>query len=336
MSTRQSQREALLMITMQIEGGLGNQMFQYAAGRALALRRGTTLAVDTRLYRKRELRRDHRFDRRAFGLDCFRMPLVEAPMAQIPVEEYRRRLQSGSLGRIRLHMGLHRLSSRIARTMKAHGSSPLLYREREFSFDPGVLDLPDGSYLAGWWQSERYFADAAEVIRHDFVPRRPPSSENCHWLELIGACGCAVSVHVRRSDYLRSASHGTCSPAYYREAARLIKWRNGANPVFFVFSDDPAWTREHLRLGGETHVLDHNDTEREAHEDMRLMTACDHHIIANSTFSWWGAWLDRSLSKVVVAPEPWFRAPDLDAKDILPRGWLTVPSGVRDAKTGRR
>ena len=319
------------MITVQIRGGLGNQMFQYATGRALALRHGTTLTLDTRVYRSRAPRPDDRFDRRAYRLDCFRMPLAEATVVRVPAEEYRRHLQREGLGCTHLRMGLHWLSSGVARTMKAYGPGPTLYQERRFSFDRRVLELPDGSYLVGWWQSERYFADAADTIRRDFVPRGLPSSENRRWLDMISVCDCAVSVHVRRGDYLRSDSHGTCSPAYYREAARLVERCAGAKPVFFVFSDDPAWARAHLRFDRQTHVLDHNDAEREAHEDMQLMAACDHHIIANSTFSWWGAWLNQSPSKVVVAPEPWFRSRDLDASSILPRGWLTAPSGIRDA-----
>ena len=316
------------MITVQLRGKLGNQMFQYATGRALALRRGAALALDTRACR-------YGYDLR---LGCFRLPLVEAPLVRIPAEVY-----YGHLCRLPYHhrprpyswlhpyVWLHRLSSRIARATKRYGPGPMLHRERAFSFDPRVLDLPDGSYLSGFWQSERYFADAADTIRRDFTLREPPSPANRRWLDVIGAQDCAVSVHVRRGDYLGSDRYGVCSPAYYREAARLVGRRTGAKPVFFVFSDEPAWVRENLRLDPETHVLDHNDTEGGACEDLRLMAACDHHVIANSSFSWWGAWLAPSPHKVVVAPQPWQRSREIDTSDILPRGWLSVPSGVRDA-----
>ncbi len=315
------------MITALIRGGLGNQMFQYAMGRALALRRGVDLTVDTRGCRWYGLR---------LGLGRFRLPLVEAPAARIPDPVYHRHLcRLRHYERLRPYLWLHPcawfhwLSSRTARALHTYGPGPVLHRERRFSFDPRVLDAPDGSFVAGFWQSERYFADAADTIRRDFTLRDPPSAENRRWLDGIRATGCAVSVHVRHgaaADVL-----GVCSPAYYREAARLVEQRTGAQPVLFVFSDEPARVREQLRFDHEAHVLDHNGTEGQAHDDMRLMAACDHHVIANSTFSWWAAWLNPSPDKVVVAPEPWMRSCELDTSDVLPRGWLTAPSGVRDA-----
>lgn len=318
------------MITALIRGGLGNQMFQYAMGRALALRRGVPLRLDTR---------GCRWYGRRLGLQRFRLALVEASLARIPDAVYHRHLcRLDYYERLRPYLWLHPcvwfhwLSSRTLRAVNVYGPGPLLHREHTFSFDPLMLDAPDGSFVAGFWQCERYFADAANTIRRDFVLRDPPSPENHRWLDRIRAADCAVSVHVRQgADYRASDVLGVCSPAYYREAARLVEQRTGRKPVFFVFSDEPARVREQLRLDREVHVIDHNDTEGQAHDDMRLMAACDHHVIANSTFSWWGAWLNPSPDKVVVAPEPWMRDPEIDTRDILPPGWLTVPSRVRDA-----
>ena len=305
------------MITMQLQGRLGNQMFQYAMGRALALRRGTALTLDTN-------------ECGHSSLGCFRLPLIKAPLARIPEEVYLCRLHRYRYRRLRPYLWLHRQWSLIMRATGVYGPGPMLFRERALSFDPQMRDLPDGSYVAGYWQSERYFAEAADTIRSDFVLREPPSPDNRCWLDFIRAQDCAVSVHVRRDDYLLSDLHGVCSPAYYREAARLVEQRTGAKSVFFVFSDEPDWAREHLRLGHETYVLDHNDTKDRPHEDLRLMAACDHHVIANSSFSWWGAWLDSSPDKIVVGPEPWLRSREHEPTGILPEGWLRVPSGVRD------
>ena len=215
---------------------------------------------------------------------------------------------------------------------------PRPYVERAFSFDPAVLGLPDGSHLVGFWQSERYFADRADVIRQDFEMRDAPSGRNRSWLGVIGAARPAVSIHVRRGDYVTSPAHAPCSPDYYREAVRVMEERlrapdgpRATASSYFVFSDEPEWARAHLTLEGkdrEVHFVQHNDTTSQSHEDLRLMRACDHHIIGNSTFSWWAAWLNPSPDKIVVAPQPWFPGRRLDTRDLLPEGWLTAPSGL--------
>ena len=135
-----------------------------------------------------------------------------------------------------------------------------------------------------------------------------------------------MSLHIRRGDYVSNAKiagvHGTIALDYYARAAALIAERAGGDPVFFVFSDDPAWAAANLTLGWPTRIVDHNGAR--ASEDLRLMAACRHHIIANSSFSWWGAWLSPAADKTVVAPQPWFRDPALDDSTIVPQGWIRL------------
>ena len=283
------------MIVSRLIGGLGNQMFQYAAGRALALRRGVPFRID---------RRGFATYRRAFGLDCFRAELADAPADQLP----------GAARESRIH--------RLLRPLL--GGPMRVYAEKAFTFDPAVLSLPDGTYLDGYWQSEQYFADCAAVLREDFTVRHAPSPENQRWLERIGACN-SVSLHVRRGDYVSdpgaAAVHGTCDLDYYRRAVDIVRQAGGADPVIFVFSDDPDWVAANLQLPFELHLVRNNDAAT-AYEDLRLMSACRHHVIANSSFSWWGAWLDAAPDKIVVAPRRWFRADDMDDRDLVPASWV--------------
>ena len=197
--------------------------------------------------------------------------------------------------------------------------------ERHFHFDPEVASLPDGVCLEGYWQSERYFAQVADRVRHDLTLEKPPAGRDAELLAEIAA-GNAVSLHVRRGDYVTdpaaSATHGVCPLDYYRRAIAFIAERV-ADPVFFLFSDDPEWTRANLDLGGAATLVDHNGPDR-GHEDLRLMSHCDHHIIANSSFSWWGAWLDPRPQKMVVAPRQWFRDASKDTSDLIPESWVQL------------
>ncbi|HVN40475.1 MAG TPA: alpha-1,2-fucosyltransferase [Myxococcota bacterium] len=290
------------MIVTRISGGLGNQMFQYAAGRRLALARATGLLLDLS-----PLDDPRVATPRCYELHAFPIRAAIASAAELEAIAPRR----------------DSLAARIAR--RACGARRSAATERHFHFDPEVLDLPDGSCLHGYWQSERYFADVADDVRRELTVERPATGRNAELLERIDACN-AVSVHVRRGDYVSlppvRATHGVCPLDYYERAARTLAERV-ADPVFFVFSDDPDWVRDHLRLDGEMVQVDHNRPEAGS-EDMRLMSRCAHHVIANSTFSWWGAWLDPRPEKIVVAPRRWFEDGDRDTSDLVPAGWIRL------------
>lgn len=286
------------MIVSRLIGGLGNQMFQYAAGRALARRRGVPFRIDRRAFA------DYRTH--AFGMDCFQAELADAPADQLP-------------GAVR--------ESRLNRLLRPLLRAPMkVYAEKAFTFDAEVLALPDGTYLDGYWQSEKYFADAADVVRADFTVRHAPSPANQRWLEHIRASN-SVSLHVRRGDYVTNPSaaavHGTCDLDYYRRAVQHVAQASGVEPVVFVFSDDPDWVAANLQLSCPMHLVRDNDAATN-YEDLRLMTACRHHVIANSSFSWWGAWLDPRPEAIVVAPQRWFAAGTPDARDLVPQRWVRL------------
>jgi hypothetical protein len=288
------------MIITKLNGGLGNQLFQYAAGRRLAHARGVDLKLDIS-----GLGNLNYWSMRHYELAPFDVVQTFATDEEITKL-------------LRPYSGLvPRLFRRI---MQKNEQLPMSYiNEQHYHFDPRILDLPDGVYLDGYWQSEKYFADIVELIREEVSVKDPLAGRNAELCQEIADCQ-AVSMHVRRGDYVNNEIthrvHGVCGLDYYARAVEYIVSRIN-RPVFLIFSDDPAWVRENIRLDQPVRIVDHNDPEH-GYEDMRLMSLCRHHIIANSSFSWWGAWLNSRLDKIVVAPQRWFNEYDADTRDLYP------------------
>ena len=281
------------MVISTLIGGLGNQMFQYAAGRALALRHGTDLRLDLGWLENPPAD----LTPRRYELDCFRL---EAELCSIYPRTTRERAR------------------------ELLGRSPRVWREEMFRFDPQVLQLPDNMRLIGYWVSERYFADHAAQIREDFRFRNMPPGRIRELANGV-ASSSSVSIHVRRGDYVTNkatrAFHGVLPLDYYHAAVSCIR-EAVADPRFYVFSDDVDWCRVNLALGAPTTFVENKGIR--ASEDLRLMSLCSHHVIANSSFSWWGAWLGAHPDKFVVAPRRWIAEEALDTSDVLPPEWVTV------------
>lgn len=199
---------------------------------------------------------------------------------------------------------------------------PPRFAEKSFSYDPAVRDLPDGTHLDGYFQSPRYFDDNRDKLMADLQPVGDLSGEGARLASLIGAAEYPVSLHVRRGDYVTSKSAasvlGTLDVAYYR---RAMKHLSELHKTVVVFSDDLEWCRENLRLG---EALVFPEAPLTPVEDLTLMSRCRAHVIANSSFSWWGAWLDPTPGKLVVAPEQWSADGSLQTQDLLPSEWLRV------------
>lgn len=280
------------LVTTRIIGGLGNQMFQYAAGRALALRTGGKLLLDLSDF--------ERYTRHQYSLHHF--DIVGEVAENRKAREYRK----------------GRRNRRIL-----YPWAPTLLSEPELEFEPRVLTQRPPVYLDGYWQSEDYFSDVADVIRRDFSIKTPPDVRNAELLYVMLHNPAAVAVHLRRGDYVTdsdaSALHGTCSPEYYETAARRMT-EAIINPTFYVFSDDPVWAKCNVLTHLDCVYLDHNGPEKN-YEDLRLMTACSHFIVANSSFSWWGAWLSRNSEKIVYAPKRWFMGAKKDPEHLVPARW---------------
>lgn len=284
------------MVITRLQGGLGNQMFQYAAGRALAARLATGLKIDASF----------------LGND--------------PGGSYTKR--SLELGQLNVTLDilsgeeLQKISSRSFIT-RIFGKTTFKQLRDDAVGIANFSNVTGNVYLDGYWQSERYFLPIRNVLLREFTPAYSAGSSEAlkKKLETPGS----VAVHVRRGDYVTLASasayHGVLDMNYYETAFREIKKRV-PDARFFVFSDDPSWCLQAFSGLGIEEVIDGHG--QPASRDLLLMSSCSHNIIANSSYSWWGAWLNDNPGKVVVAPARWYRAEDARGNEIICKSWLRV------------
>lgn len=293
------------MIIVRISGGLGNQMFQHAAGLALARRHACELKWDLSWFENNRLHQGFELPR-VFGL---------AVQEAVPADYH---AVFGWRGAAFLRALWPRRPMNWARPRA-------WIREPHFHYWPGFLDLRPPVLLDGYWQSARYFEGIAPLVRQTYTFAPPLSPQNAELAAQITTCN-AVSLHVRRGDYVAdpvvSQVHGVCTQDYYERAVRFLMERV-ETPHFFVFSDEPEWAQANLDLPAPFTVIGHN-RGAESYNDMRLMILCKHHIIANSSFSWWGAWLGTNPEKSVIAPRRWFKNYPADTSDLYCANWERV------------
>ena len=293
------------MIVVQLCGGLGNQLFQYAAGRATADRLGVELGLDLRPLRVP--------DSRPYGLGHFAIRATVVRDADL------RALQGYHGWRWRVTQGLLERLRTVVRPSPPGHLTPVIHQGTRFT--DVLRRVTDDSWLVGFWQSQRYFAEAADRLRAD-LRLTAVSTESAALERVIQDLDCPVAVHVRRGDYAAvsttRAYHGLLRLEYYHAAMRRVREQH-PEATFVLFSDEPDWVDAHLRPARSRLVGVNGDRP---HEDLHLMACCRAHIVANSSFSWWGAWLARS--ELVIAPRRWFQAPGVDDTDIVPPGWLRL------------
>jgi hypothetical protein len=296
------------VIVARLQGGHSNQLFQYATARCVAERRNAEAYMDPEWFAAIPAGDT----RRIYELDGYRFEqrLLEAGDVSVADDE-----EPGRPHR-RIRLFARRRSRPILRR----------YRQQGHGFDPQVLDLPDDTYLDGWWQDERYFSEIRSILLDELQLREAPSERAAHWLREMEE-PVSVSLHVRRGDYVTNPAagsfHGLLGPAYYEAALeRLVAAVGEPGLKVFVFSNDIEWCKNELRLAYPTSFVDSGNS---GPADMRLMRSCRHHVVANSSFSWWGAWLSDHPGKVVVAPDRWFADPVANAEtEIVPRSWLRI------------
>jgi hypothetical protein len=308
------------MVIVYICGGLGNQMFQYAAARRLAQHRGVELKLDLAEFSKGTDQRPAGFEAfsRVIGLHKLSISAAEATAAEIAArrDPYSKRTT------------LARIVRRIRRVKPGFLWPESHYREKQYRFDTAVMDLPGNTYLEGFWQSPKYFQEVGDLIRAEFAPKDPaiiPYAKK--YVENLKSAGDpVVSLHVRRGDLARAQElnqaglvHGNPVSLQYISAAIA---RFPAPCRFLVFSDSAAdidWCKQNIRAERLHFSEGHTDIQ-----DMAIMSQCDHHIIANSTFSWWAAWLDAKPGVRVVSPKTWSNpqaALKMVTDDLIPPGW---------------
>lgn len=298
------------MVTVFLRGGLGNQMFQYAIGLSLAKKNNTALALDTVFLNDRLPR--PRFTYRTYDLDIF---TIKPQFTRISEFSNAVPLPGVWLG----------LDFAMTGATFLLGDRTVIREKQEGSFDPAVLNAPRSVFLWGRWQSEKYFRRASSEVRDAFQFRIPLEAEAAVLAKEVQKTN-AISVHVRRGDYAtfkNVLSHmGSTDLAYYRRALSYIATRVN-NPSFFVFSDDIEWCKKKMPQDFPLTFVDPASAGFKGGFHLQLMSLCKHHIIANSTFSWWGAWLDRNPQKIVVAPRRWY-ADARKGDDIVPERWIRL------------
>lgn len=293
------------MIVAEIIGGLGNQMFQYANAKALALANDRALVLDLSRFEKYKLHNGYELAR-VFG--------ISEPVA--------------SKTDLKAVFGLCQLfdsiSPKLRNRLARFWAGPKFLYEKSFSFKEIKLTT-DVQYVSGYWQSAKYFESCADQLRQDFTFRIPDNDQLNAFREAISEAGeNAVSLHVRRGDYLakKNASlFALLAERYYVDAINLLK-KNRKTPKFFVFSDDIDWCRENFASDEFTFVTGFSGGN--SYLDMYLMSLCNSNIIANSTFSWWGAWLNGNEEKIVVAPTAWFADKKINTRDLYPSDWKVL------------
>lgn len=196
--------------------------------------------------------------------------------------------------------------------------------EKDFSFDPKLLKIKKW-YIEGYFQTEKYFLNFADKIREDFTFTIEPSEKNYTCIQEIKSSE-SISLHIRRWDFINNTKtntiHWTCDLEYYKKASQYII-KKLDKPIFYIFSDDIKWVKENLNIEWKVRFIDWNNAEKN-YEDMRLMSLCKHNIIANSSFSWWWAWLNKNKSKIVISPKKWFNTDKINTKDIIPDTWIKI------------
>ncbi|OGU16102.1 MAG: hypothetical protein A2X61_13405 [Ignavibacteria bacterium GWB2_35_12] len=292
------------MIITKLIGGIGNQMFQYAAGKALAEHRGVELKLDISDFQF--------YTNRWFSLNHFNINADIASDEEI----------SKFIGKNK-SKSLMLLRERIGRLLPLKRRK--IYYEHHFHYDEGFFNLPSNIYINGYWQSEKYFKDIKSIILNDLSFKEPLEGLNNEISVKILSSN-SVSIHIRRGDYVTNKithlTHGVCGIEYYINAINYIS-KHLEEPHFFIFSDEPDWAKTNLRTSFPISFVNHNSGQNDF-EDMRLLSLCRHHIIANSSFSWWGAWLCRNENKIVIAPQKWFNEYKADTKDLYPEDWIIL------------
>ncbi len=304
------------MIITSLTGGLGNQMFQYAAGLALAEHRRTVLKLDVSWFRADPGYEAHN----RYALSCFNIT------EQFATQEEIDRVRGVRLTRTERWSVALAQALRLKQYATRHAAPGNWHQPPTFAHYPAFLEQPDPTYLNGMFQSEKFFANVADLLRLHFTFRYPVNAEVSALAARIRS-GPSAAMHFRRGDYSRNATFsreiGVLDLAYYHRAAGLLRERS-PEAKLYIFSDDiEAVAREFTPPGPHEFVRCIKPVH--AYEKIRLMSLCDHLAIANSTFSWWAAWLNPSPTKLVLAPEPWLDQSPHDASDVVPANWTRLP-----------
>lgn len=284
------------MIIIRLNGGIGNQMFQYAMGRSLSVKNNTDLFLDIEEYDENNFRR--------YELDKFRINARIATKREI-----------ASIKPNKILNFIDRFK---------HFSKRRYLKERQFNFDKEVLEAGDNIYIDGYFQDEKYFKDIEDNIKKEFTLKDEVTEATAEWIKKAEGCD-SISLHIRRGDYAQNKKtnqfHGTCGIDYYEKAIKIVSEKI-KDSNFFIFSDDIAWAKNNLKLNFPAYFV--SDGNISDYEELIIMSRCKHNIIANSSFSWWGAWLNDNPKKIVIAPQKWFATDKFNTENLIPEKWTSL------------
>ncbi|WXT99922.1 MAG: O-antigen biosynthesis glycosyltransferase WbnK [Catillopecten margaritatus gill symbiont] len=290
------------MITVSIVGGLGNQMFQYAFAYSVSKKTKKSFDIDISDFEDCE-------HCRPYQLNIFK---IKDKFTHYRVKRKKRNLLNGIIKKIKI----------IAYKLLNRG---YFYQEGNCHFDANVFNIKNNTYFSGYWQSELYFRESRNDLLKQFTLKDPLHIKSQQYKEGI-LLNNAVSLHIRRGDYVESeetnAFHGICSLGYYQEAVEYVT-QNISEACFYIFSDDLIWAKDNLDFIKNKVFVDLDGSVPD-HEEMYLMSVCKHNIIANSSFSWWGAWLNQNNEKIVIAPKQWFNDTSINTTDVTPDDWVRL------------
>lgn len=289
------------MINLKIKGGLGNQLFQYAIARQLAIKNNTLLNVDYSLYGQRGADTPRQYE-----LNLFNTNIASNNRSNFIyfVLSFFDKIFNKLNFKKRLYLNKY-------------------YFEKGIIFDNSVLSLKDNSWITGFFQSEKYFNSISDLIHEELMFKNVSELEKIPVYQNIKEAN-SVFIHIRRGDYISNPRYAnfyySCPLDYYRQAISLIQ-EKVENPKFFIFSDDADWVKQNITINNAFFV---SDLKLKDYEDLFLMSKCQHAIIANSSFSWWGGWLICNKDKIIIAPKKWFQDEKINSDDILPEQWVKI------------
>lgn len=289
---------------MRLSGGLGNQMFQYALGRRLSIAQNVPLKFDVSIYQNPRQYRSYKL---------FNFTISGSPANSWELYKFLLGKKIPSMKKMYNFM----------EDRKPYYKRRIV-KEANVIFDPNILLVRADVYLDGYWQSEKYFKEIRDILVDEFQLCSPLDIQNEQIIEKIRSTN-SVSMHIRRGDYITdkftAADHGALSLNYYHKAIDVMRNRVSM-PLLFIFSDDIVWVKQNLTVDIPSIYVDINSAETD-YKDFYLMSLCQHHIIANSSFSWWAAWLSTNSEKKVIAPSQWYLSGQ-STQDLIPEEWIKI------------
>ncbi|MDB5228745.1 MAG: alpha,2-fucosyltransferase [Bacteroidota bacterium] len=287
------------MIVVRLMGGLGNQLFQYAAGRHLAHLNNTELYADISFLKSQEYTTPRYYELGAFNVAC-----------TVADDKMLDKFNNSDFSK----------KERVLTHLLSFGKNKK-YKFDEYGFDENLLELRGNFYIRGYFQSEKYFRGINDIIRRELTIKEEFIPKDTQLIEQIKNTN-SIAIHIRRGDYIRNLSsmeaHGLCSKDYYAKSIEFMKREVGEDVHFYLFTDDEAWVKNEMKWNINSTLISGKTTV----EDFYLMNLCKHNIIANSTFSWWAAWLNNHPAKKVIAPKHWTNNLQTEFIELVPKNWI--------------